>query len=175
MQHPQQQLTQRQANPAFLPHRHLRALGLAALCAVAAPAALAQSAEYRRGYEDGFRAAQSGGQPQQPGFGIGGYGGPRQPDYAPGYGNNDGGGGGRRIAILDARYGRGNSVCDAREAVQQIVDERGGAAFEVNNDLCGDPAANQTKVLNVTYRCGRGGGAVRASAPEGRALRIACR
>ena len=134
--------------------RPLRALALIALC-TASVSAFAQSQEYRRGYDDGFRAAQNGGQ-------------------SGGYQSGDDRGRGQRISILEARYGRGGRVCDARRSVQNIVNQQGETTFEVNNDLCGDPAQNQTKTLYVTFQCGRSN-PVRTSADETEGLRIACR
>ena len=129
--------------------RPLRTLALVALC-TASVSAFAQSQEYRRGYDDGFRAAQNGNQ------------------------SSDDRGRGQRISILEARYGRGGRVCDARRSVQNIVDQQGETTFEVNNNLCGDPAQNQTKTLSVTFQCGRSN-PVRTSADETEGLRIACR
>lgn len=145
----------------------LKLIAAATLCA-ASVSVWAQSPEYRRGYDDGFRAGQQS-QQQPGGYPQGGY---PQGGFPPS--GFDRGNRGPRIEILDARYGRGNRACDARGSVQAIVDQQGGAPFEVNNNLCGDPAPNQPKALDVTYRCG-GSGPVRVSASETQGMRIACR
>lgn len=133
-------------------------LALAACTLLATAGAFAQSAEYRRGYDDGYRAGRDS---------------VRSPQHS------DRGDDGRqqmriRIRILDARYGRGRRLCDARPAVQQIVNQQGETDFEVSNNLCGDSAPGETKTLEVTYQCGRDN-PVRASADEGRGMRIRCR
>ena len=126
-----------------------RALLLTAFGGLAAlsDSAISQSMEYRRGYDQGYRdgaAAQS----------------------------NEGQRG--QIVIDDARYGsRGNS-CDARDTLQRAAGWRRHLVIRVNNDLCGDPAPDRPKRLEVRYRCGDGPGQ-RTEAREGSDLAISCR
>ncbi|MBC7500386.1 MAG: hypothetical protein H7315_07800 [Herminiimonas sp.] len=125
------------------------------LCALAfiaigssAGSALAQSTEYRRGYDQGYRdgaEAQSG---QQTGQG--------------------------RINIEEAIYGTGNAACDASQSLQNAAGRRRQLSIRVDNNLCGDPAENRPKRLSVTYRCGDGA-AQRVQAREGTTLNINCR
>jgi hypothetical protein len=110
----------------------------ATVVALLAPfgATQAQSMEYRRGYDDGYRAGMDAAR-----------GGP---------GMVDPGGGGRRIIIEEAVYGDRESVCDARPAVQAMVDRQREPVVRADNRLCGDPAPRHAKSLEITYRCGNG-------------------
>jgi len=120
----------------------------------ASTSAFAQSADYRRGYDDGYAAGQRDSRGDR----------------------GDRGDRGRSewgIRIEEADYGTRGAMCDARRAVRQAV-ERSGDAVPVGNHLCGDPAVGAIKRLNVVYRCGNGE-PVRASAREGETLRMACR
>lgn len=99
-------------------------------------AAIAQSMEYRRGYDQGFRdgaASVQGGQQRH-----GGYQG--------------------RVVISEAIYGTRDRYCDARQTVQQIVDNSQPPHFDIraDNQLCGDPARDRVKQLSLRYRCGNG-------------------
>ncbi len=127
-------------------------------------AAWSQSREYKHGYEEGFKAGRDSvlqGDHRHDRR-------DRRDDERHDGDNRD-----VRIRILDARYGRGRRVCDAAPAVQRFVNQRGEGVFQVGNDLCGDPAPSEPKTLEVTYQCGQQG-PVRASADEGRELRIRC-
>lgn len=117
-------------------NRQVFALALSA-AVLAAPmgAAQAQSAEYRRGYDDGYRAGM---------------------DAARGGDGEMRGGGRRRIIIEDAVYGDRDGACDARPAVQAMVDRGRDPVVQANNGLCGDPAPRRAKSLEITYRCGNG-------------------
>jgi len=114
----------------------------AAVLALLAPLSVAhaQSNEYRRGYDEGYRAGM---------------------DAARG-GNMHGrdgmerGGGRRRIIIEDAVYGDREGSCDARPAVQAMVERQREPLVRADNRLCGDPAPRRGKTLEVTYRCGDG-------------------
>ena len=122
-------------------------LSAIAVIALLAPlgAAQAQSAEYRRGYDDGYRAgmeASRGGNMRGPGARESGGGG--------------GGGGRNRIIIEDAAYGDRDGVCDARPAVQAMVERQREPLVRADNRLCGDPAPRRAKALEITYRCGNG-------------------
>ena len=96
----------------------------------------AQSMEYRRGYDDGYRAGVDAAR-----------GGP---------GAMEPGGGRHRIIIEDAVYGDREGVCDARPAVQAMVDRQREPVVRADNRLCGDPAPRHGKTLEITYRCGNG-------------------
>jgi len=134
----------------------LRATRLAAFAVVAAAScsAMAQSQEYRRGYDQGYRdglaAAQNG---QRPGY--------REER------------GGFRIEIEQADYGVRGAFCDARPAVRQALGRGSNFSVTASNNLCGDPAPGARKRLTVTYRCGNGG-MQRAQADEGDALTLGC-
>ena len=99
----------------------------------------AQSMEYRRGYDEGYRAGMDAAR----GGDMGGPG--REP-----------GGGRRRIIIEDAVYGDREGVCDARPAVQAMVERQREPLVRADNRLCGDPAPRRGKTLEITYRCGDG-------------------
>ena len=120
--------------------------------AMTAGSAFSQSAEYRRGYDQGYRdgAAASGAQAQYP--------------------NATG-----QITISSALYGVRGARCDARESVQALAAGRRRVDVKVDNALCGDPAPNQAnKHMTVTYDCGNGSER-RVSGPEGTTLAITCR
>jgi hypothetical protein len=116
---------------------HLIFSAVAAI-ALAAPltAVHAQSAEYRRGYDEGYRAGMDAARG--------------------GEGRGEGGGGRRRIIIEDAVYGDRDGACDARPAVQTMVDRQRDPLIRADNRLCGDPARGRAKSLEITYRCGDG-------------------
>lgn len=110
----------------------------------------AQSAEYRRGYEDGYAAGQRAA----------------SDDRGPGRGWN-------RVHIEEAEYGIPGAMCDAREGVRREL-ERNNGAIRVDNNLCGDPAPHQRKRLRVIYRC-RDTAPARAFANERETLKLSCR
>jgi len=123
-----------------------------AVLATAAGSAMSQSAEYRRGYDQGYRdgAAASGAQVQYP--------------------NASG-----QITITSALYGVRGARCDARDSVQALMTGRRRVDVKVDNALCGDPAPNQAnKQMTVAYSCGNGAER-RVSGPEGSTLAITCR
>ena len=117
----------------------------------ASTSAFAQSADYRRGYDDGYAAGQRDSRGDRGDRGRSDWG----------------------IRIEEADYGTRGAMCDARRAVRQAV-ERSGDAVPVGNHLCGDPAVGAIKRLSVVYRCGNGE-ALRVSAREGETLRLGCR
>jgi hypothetical protein len=135
------------ATPSFL--RIAAALTLGAASIAASTPASAQSAEYRRGYDDGYAAAQRA---------------------AGGPGRN---GGWERIQIDEAEYGRRGAMCDARRAVIDSV-ERNNGVVVVNNRLCGDPIHGTEKRLRVVYRCGDSE-PVRVVGQEDERIRLSCR
>lgn len=141
-------------------HLAPRLLAVALLGALAAPA-FAQSAEYRRGYDDGYvagvAAAQSGNvQPRGPYGNFGGNG-----PYAP-------------VRVDRADYGTAGQFCDARNALQQRLTSQRNNLVQSDNGLCGDPAPGQVKQLTVRLRC-QNGGTQRLVVPEGQAQAISCR
>ena len=128
----------------------LCALGFITLSAMSA-SAFAQSREYQRGYDQGYRdgsEAQSS-QDQQ--------GGPRG-----------------RIVIERANYGTREASCDARDTLQNAIGRRRNVSIVANNDLCGDPAPSRVKQLDVEYRCGDGP-VLRARTREGGSVTLNCR
>jgi hypothetical protein len=137
-----------------------RSLLVATCFMVCGSAAWSQSRQYQRGYDAGYQAGINSVQ---------------QGDHRDGRRDerHDGGNRDAHIRVLDAQYGRGNRVCNAAPVVQRFVDQRGEGTFQVSNDLCGDPAPNETKTLNVTYQCDREN-PMRIAANEGNPLRISC-
>jgi hypothetical protein len=129
-------------------------LRIAAILALSAAttSAFAQSAEYRRGYDDGYAAGlrEAGG-------------------------GRDGRGEGRgwRVFIEDAEYGTHFASCDARRAVRSQV-ERNRGTVRADNQLCGDPARGEPKRLRIVYRCGDRE-AVRVVARENETVQLSCR
>jgi hypothetical protein len=55
------------------------------------------------------------------------------------------------VRIIVAGYGTQNTVRDATEAVQGAFDD-GKTSFQANNDLIGDPAPGQDKVLFIAWQ-----------------------
>lgn len=135
----------------FAKHTIVRAAAILALTAASA-SAFAQSAEYRRGYEDGYAAGQRAAFDDR------------------GRGQGQGWG---RLRIDEAVYGARGAVCDARRAVRQEA-ERNGGAVVAGNHLCGDPAYKVPKRLDIVYRCGDDA-PLRVSARENDTLRLTCR
>jgi hypothetical protein len=128
----------------------LCALGFLTLSAMSVTA-FAQSREYQRGYDQGYRdgsEAQSN-QEQQ-------------------------GGPGGRILIERADYGLRGATCDARDAMQSAIGRRRNVSIAANNDLCGDPAPGRVKQLDVAYRCGDGP-TLRIRTREGGTVTLYCR
>jgi hypothetical protein len=124
----------------------------------ASSSAVAQSREFQRGYEAGFRDGVASIQ-----GGAGRPAGPGRPGWQSG-----------RLVVLDAAFGlRGGPTCDARGTVQNIVDGRGANEVFASTRLCGDPAPNRPKQLMVTYRCDNRP-PVRVVANEGQWLRLPC-
>ncbi len=128
-------------------------LALAAVLALAATgSALAQSQEYRRGYDQGYRDGVTAAR------------------------NNavDNSRFGPRYRIDRATYGVGNAVCDATPALRQRLPAPPGSALLVDNGLCGDPAPGTRKMLDVQYRCDNNR-ALRISLPESAPIELPCR
>jgi hypothetical protein len=132
-------------------HQHIMRFAAVLALTAASTSAFAQSAEYRRGYDDGFAAGQRAA---------------REDGGGRGYGRN-------RLHIEEAVYGARGAMCDARQAVRQEV-ERGGATITASNRLCGDPIRNVEKRLTIVYRCGDDEPS-RVVARENETLRLSCR
>ena len=126
-------------------------LRIAAILALSAAttSAFAQSAEYRRGYDEGYAAGLREAR--------------------------DGRGDGRdgRVFVEDAEYGTHYASCDARRAVRNEI-QRNRGAVRATNQLCGDPAHGEPKRLRIVYRCGDSE-AVRVVARENETVRLSCR
>jgi hypothetical protein len=137
---------------AMNPHLILCAAS-AIMLALATSPVQAQSAEYRRGYDEGYRAGM---------------------DAARGGEGRGDGGGRRRIIIEDAVYGDRDGACDARPAVQTMVDRQRDPLIRADNRLCGDPAPRRAKSLEITYRCGDGR-MLRTSIREDTQAALSCR
>ena len=125
-------------------------LALMALGPMSLPA-FAQSAEYRRGYDEGYRDG-----------------------YEAQHRNDRHGQSGERIFIVEASYGTRNATCSARDTLQRALGGQHSMSIVVNNELCGDPAPNRPKRLEIVYRCGNAA-AVRARAEEGATITLNCR
>lgn len=137
--------------------RHAVGAAVAVLLAATSLSALAQSQEYRRGYDQGYRDGMAAAQ-----------GGPRG-----GHDGRDGRDWRDRIEIDQAEYGIRGAACDARGAVRQAIGRGSNFSITASNNLCGDPAPRARKRLTVTYRCGSSG-ILRAQADEGDALTLSC-
>ena len=133
----------------------------AVVLTMASTSAFAQSREWQRGYDAGFRDGFAAGQ----NAGSGGV-----PPFQPPPGNRPQP---RRLVIDDAQFGIRGATCDARWAVQSAVDRHGPNRIYASTQLCGDPAPNRAKTLWVTYRC-ENRRPVSVSAPEGRWLNLNC-
>jgi hypothetical protein len=129
-------------------HYVLRCAAVLALSA-ASVSAFAQSAEFRRGYDEGYAAGQRAAHDDR---------------GRPGW---------PRIHVEEAMYGARGSECDARDAVRNAVDRNNGAVL-AGNQLCGDPARGAQKHLRIVYRCGDSQSA-RAVARESETLHLTCR
>jgi len=119
---------------------------------VLAGSALAQTADYRRGYDQGYRDAIEASREQH---------GPSESMRG-------------RMVVLDAKYGFRGDVCDAHRSVQEMVGMRRHVDVRANNDLCGDPASGRVKRLTIVYRCGDGP-EQRAAGAEGTVVSMGCR
>lgn len=129
------------SKPFATPPARPAALAFAVVALLAWSSAVqAQSQEYRRGYDDGYRAGMEAARGRDMG----------------GPGMMEPGGGRHRLIIEDAVYGDREGVCDARPAVQAMVDRQREPLVRADNRLCGDPAPRRGKVLEITYRCGNG-------------------
>ena len=120
----------------------------------ASTSAFAQSADYRRGYDDGYAAGQRASHE-----GRGGRG-----DRDRGHG---------RLQIEQASWGARGSMCNARPAAMNEFNRNGGIV-KAGNQLCGDPARGVPKRLSIVYRCGRGE-PERVVIRENEKMRLSCR
>ena len=131
-----------------LANQHLIRIAAVLALTAASTSAFAQSADYRRGYDDGFAAGQRAAH------------------------DDRGRGGGDRLRVLKAEYGARGNVCDARRVVRDEIERNG--AIRVSNQLCGDPAPGVQKRMEVVYRCGDDE-PQRVGAREGETMRLSCR
>jgi hypothetical protein len=129
-------------------HRNIVRITAVLALTAASMSAFAQSAEYRRGYDDGYAAGQRAAQ------------------------DNDRRPGRSRVSVDEAEYGARGGSCDPISRVSREI-ERTGAVI-VRNELCGDPAPGEQKRLRIIYRCGNSE-PMRAFAREGETLRPRCR
>lgn len=137
-------------NIKFTGKSALYALSFITLSAMSV-SSFAQSREYQRGYDQGFRdGSQSQSHQDQQDGPVG------------------------RILIEEASYGIREASCDARVTIQNAVGRRRNVSIAANNGLCGDPAPNRPKQLTVVYRCGDGP-ALRARTREGGTVTLNCR
>jgi hypothetical protein len=134
-------------------HRHIVRIAAVLALTAASTGAFAQSAEYRRGYDEGYAAGQRDARN-----------GPNVADGSMSWG---------RLHIEEAEYGVRDATCNARRSVRDQL-ERNRGFVTANDQLCGDPAPNQQKRLRVVYRCGDSE-PVRAYARQGERLRLSCR
>lgn len=130
-------------------NQHIVRIAAILALTAASSSAFAQSAEYRRGYDDGYAAGQRAVRDDHG----------RGPDSG-------------RLRIEEAVYGARGAMCDARRAVRQEA-ERNGGVVVAGNHLCGDPAHNVQKRLTIVYRCGNDE-PLRMSGRENEALRLSC-
>jgi hypothetical protein len=129
-------------------HRHIVRIAAVLALTAASTSAFAQSAEYRRGYDDGYAAGQRAAQDDG-----------RRPARL-------------RVHVDEAEYGARGRSCDPISRVSKEIERTG--AVVVRNDLCGDPAPGEEKRLRIVYRCGNSE-PMRAFGREGETLRPRCR
>jgi hypothetical protein len=138
--------------------KNLLGVALVSVLAVASSAACAQSAEYRQGYDQGYRDATEARNHRE-----------FEREHEHEREREEG-----RIIIEEARYGvRDGGACDARDALQNAIGGHHHFEFTVGNELCGDPARGQPKHMHVRYRCGDSQSA-HAEAPEGAVMALNC-
>ena len=129
--------------------QHIMRIAAVLALTAATSSAFAQSADYRRGYEDGYAAGQRDDR-------------------------DDRGGPGRdSLRILEANYGVRGSTCNARRSVRDSM-ERNRGVVVANDKLCGDAAPGKVKRLQVVYRCSDDE-PQRAVARQGDTMRLSCR
>ena len=82
------------------------------------------------------------------------------------------------IQIQRARYANapgtsGNHSCDATEYASEC-NGHPACHFQVNNDMCGDPAPHVQKKLTLSYSCGKTEPVKNASAKENDVINLSC-
>ena len=123
-------------------------IGVVLALTAASTSAFAQSAEYRRGYDDGYAAGQRDADGRGPG------------DR-------------NRLRIVEADYGVRGATCDARRSVRETIEGNRGVVVATDK-LCGNPAPGKVKRLRVVYRCGDNE-PLRIVTPQYETLRLSCR
>jgi hypothetical protein len=131
-------------------NRHIIRIAAVLALTAASTSVFAQSAEYRRGYDEGYAAGQRDAR-----------------------GDRGGHSGWDGVRVEEAEYGVRGAMCNARHAVREEV-ERSGGAVRAGNHLCGDPAVGAPKRLSIVYRCGDSE-PVRVFARENETIRLSCR
>lgn len=123
------------------------------LCSGSMGRALAQSDEYRRGYDRGYRDGA----------------------YSARNGAGDRGNWHRRggLEIESASYGSHGRRCDLRDSLRAQWRNDPVMTIKVDNRLCGDPAPGERKQLIVHYRC-HGGPVQQENVREGRVMNLNC-
>jgi hypothetical protein len=107
-----------------------------------------QSAQYQKGFRDGFREAVR----------LMGTGGPVRE---------------RKLEIESAAYGWGPRRCDFTRSLAAAADGRDEYFLRAHNGLCGDPAPGKDKDAVIHYRCGRS--QVTVNVKEGGAATLRCK
>jgi hypothetical protein len=153
-----------------------RLLAVGLICVNLAPPALAQRGEpsyregerndrlreeYQRGYDDGYSEGYRKGLDEGRAQAA-----PPPPPPPVRYI--------RPIVIQRATYGIERRSCDAAPAIASRVSGQDYAIIEAGNDLCGDPAREVKKRLEVRYSCG-GGPTKTAFANERDSVILDCR
>ena len=113
--------------------QHIKHIAALLTLAAASTSVFAQSADYRRGYDDGYAAAQR--------------------DAREDGGRGDRGRDRSYLQILEAAYYGPDGSCNARRGVRAEVEENRGVVA-ASDKLCGDPDVGARKTLRIVYRCG---------------------
>ncbi|MDX1570883.1 MAG: hypothetical protein R3200_10375, partial [Xanthomonadales bacterium] len=79
---------------------------------------------------------------------------------------------GRNLRIESVTYGARNGTCDASLAFARACNGERACEITIDNSLCGDPARNTRKSVDIEYRCGDR--PLRFSADEGATVRLDC-
>ena len=130
--------------------QHIMRIAAVLALTAASTSAFAQSADYRRGYDDGYAAGQRAADDERGD-------GPRR-NY---------------LRIMEADYGVRGATCNARRSVRDAIENNRGVIVATDK-LCGNPAMGKVKRLRVIYRCGDSE-PLRVITPQYETLRLTCR